>query len=115
MPRLEEVNVIETKWIFKNNMVENSKITRNKARLVTQGYTQVEIIDFEETFVPVTRLESVRLLVAFSYARNFMLQQIDVTSAFLNVILEEEAYVEQPKGFVDSKHPQSCLQDEKAL
>ena len=62
VPRPNDVNVIRTKWIFKNKTDENGNITRNKARLVAQGYTQVEGVDFDETFALVARLESIRLL-----------------------------------------------------
>ena len=64
VPRPEGINVIGTKWIFKNKSDEFGNIVRNKARLVAQGYTQVVGIDFDETFAPVARLESIRLLLA---------------------------------------------------
>ncbi|PNX63507.1 putative gag-pol polyprotein, partial [Trifolium pratense] len=63
VPRPNYVNVIGTKWVFKNKSDENCVVTRNKARLVAQGYTQVEGLDFDETFAPVARLESIRLLL----------------------------------------------------
>ena len=66
VPRPSELNVIGTKWIFKNKTDEHGTIIRNKARLVAQGYTQVEGIDFDETFAPVARLESVRLLLSLA-------------------------------------------------
>ena len=97
--------MIGTKWIFKNKSDEFDTITRNKARLVAQGYTQIEGINFDETFAPVARLESVRILLAIACHLGFRLYQMDVKSAFLNGILHEEVYVEQPKGFEDSKNP----------
>ncbi|WJX12394.1 hypothetical protein P8452_02902 [Trifolium repens] len=63
VPRPEDVNVIGTKWVYKNKSDKNGTITRNKARLVAQGYTQIEGLDFDETFAPVARLESIRLLL----------------------------------------------------
>jgi hypothetical protein len=60
VPRPEDVNVIGTKWVYKNKSDENGTVTRNKARLVAQGYTQIEGLDFDETFAPVARLESIR-------------------------------------------------------
>jgi hypothetical protein len=66
---------------------------RNKSRLVAQGYSQKEGIDYEETFAPVARLEAIRILLAFSVAKGFKLYQMDVRSAFLNGVLEEEVYV----------------------
>jgi len=66
VPRPEGMNVIGTKWIYKNKYDEHGTVTRNKARLVAQGYTEVEDLDFDETFAPVARLESIRLLLSVS-------------------------------------------------
>jgi hypothetical protein len=115
VPRPEEINVIGTKWVFKNKSDENGNVTRNKARLVAQGYTQVEGVDFDETFAPVARLESIRLLLSISCTMRFKLHQMDVKSAFLNGYLHEEVYVEQPKGFVDSSFPEHVYKLKKAL
>ena len=90
-------------------------MTRNKARLVAQGYTQVEGLDFDETFAPVARLESIRLLLGVSCILKFKLFQMDVKSAFLNGYLNEEVYVEQPKGFVDPSFPNHVYILKKAL
>jgi hypothetical protein len=68
-------------------------------RLVAQGYSQKERIDYEETFAPVARLEVIRILRAFFVAQGFKLHQMDVKSAFLNGVLEEEVYVRQPPWF----------------
>ena len=115
VPRPKGKNVIGTKWIFTNKSDENGVIVRNKARLVAQGYTQVEGIDFDETFAPVARLESIRILLALACHLKFKLHQMDVKSAFLNGILEEEVYVEQPKGFEDPHHPGHVYRLNKAL
>jgi hypothetical protein len=77
-------NVIGTKWVFRNKQDENGVVTRNKVRLVAQGYTQVEGLDFEETYAPVARLEAIRMLLAFAAHHDFKLYQMDVKSAFLN-------------------------------
>ena len=87
------VNVIGTKWIFKNKSDEHGIVIRNKFRLVAQSYTQVERVDFDETFAPVARLESIRILLAIASHLNFKLYQMDVKSAFLNGMLQEEVYV----------------------
>ncbi|CAA7013023.1 unnamed protein product [Microthlaspi erraticum] len=92
------VNVVGTKWIFKNKTDDAGSIVRNKSRLVTQGYSQVEGVDFDETFAPVARLESIRLFLGMACILNFKVYQMDVKSAFLNGILQEEVYVAQPKG-----------------
>jgi hypothetical protein len=74
-------------------------VTRNKARLVAKGYSQVEGLDFDETYAPVARLESIRILLAYATHHVFKLHQIDVKSAFLNGPIKEEVYVEQSPGF----------------
>ena len=91
---LLDKNTVGTKWVFKNKFNENGKVIRNKARLVCKGYDQVEGIDFEETFAPVARLEAIRMFLAFSCYKNFKVYQMDVKSAFLNVKLEQEVYIE---------------------
>ena len=108
-------SVIGTKWVFRNKTDCDGIITRNKARLVAQGYRQEEGIDYEETFAPVARLEAVRLFLAFAAFKGFKVYQMDVKSAFLNGLLQEEVYVEQPPGFSDSKHPNKVFRLKKAL
>ena len=94
-----EKNIIGTKWVFRNKLDEDGKIIRNKPRLVCKGYTQVEGIDFDETFAPVARLETIRIFLSLMAHMNFKIYQMDVKSAFLNGELEEELYMEQPEGF----------------
>jgi hypothetical protein len=99
VPRPSDHNVIGTKWIFKNKSDEHGTVIRNKARLVAQGYTQIEGVDFDETFAPVACLESIRILLSIACHLGFKLYQMYVKSIFLNDILQKELYVEQPKGF----------------
>jgi hypothetical protein len=94
-------NVIGTKWVFRNKQDEHGVVTRNKARLVAQGYTQVEGLDFGETYASVVRLESIRILIAYATNHDFKLYQMYAKSAFLNEPLQEMVYVEQPPGFED--------------
>ncbi|KAK1652962.1 hypothetical protein QYE76_070767 [Lolium multiflorum] len=108
-------NIIGTKWIFKNKQAEFGNVVRNKARLVAQGFSQVEGIDFGETYAPVARLESIRILLAYASHHNFKLQQMDVKSAFLNGPLHEEVYVKQPPGFEDLNFPNHVYKLDKAL
>jgi hypothetical protein len=72
---------IGTKWVWKNKEGENGEVVRNKSRLVAQGYSQKEGIDYEGTFSPVARLEAIRILLAFSVTKGFRLYQMDVKSA----------------------------------
>ena len=76
---------------------------------MAQVYTQIEGIDFKETFAPVARLEAIRMTLAFASFKDFKLFQMDVKSAFLNGYIDEEVYVEQPPGFVDPTHPDLSL------
>jgi hypothetical protein len=87
------VNIIGTKWVFKNKQGEDGEVMRNKARLVAQGYRQVEGLDFGKTFTPITRLEAIRIFLAFVTSKGFKLYQMDVKSAFLNGVIHEEVYV----------------------
>ena len=96
-------------------MNENGEITRNKARLVAQGYSQEEGINFEETYVPVARLEAIRILLAFAVSQSVKLFQMDVKSAFLNGYIREEVYVEQPLSFEDQKYPDHVFKLIKTL
>ncbi|KAK1692594.1 hypothetical protein QYE76_009291 [Lolium multiflorum] len=108
-------NVIGTKWVFKNKQDEHDIVICNKARLVAQGYSQVEGMDFGETFPPVARLESIRILLAFAAHYGFKLQQMDVKSSFLNGPLHEEVYVKQPPGFEDPHFPDHVFKLNMAL
>ncbi|KAK6119767.1 hypothetical protein DH2020_046489 [Rehmannia glutinosa] len=83
-------NVIGTKWVFRNKMNEEGSVVRNKARLVAKGYCQEKGIDFDESFAPVARLEAIRMFLAYVEHKNFTVYQMDVKSAFLNGLLEEE-------------------------
>jgi hypothetical protein len=79
--------------VWKNKEGEKGEVVRNKSRLIAQGFSEKKGIDYEETFAPVARLEAIRMLQAFSVAKGFKLDQMDVKSAFLNGVLEEEVYL----------------------
>jgi hypothetical protein len=82
-------NVLGTKWVFRNKQDEHGVVTRNKAWLVAKGYSQVEGLDFDETYAPVARLESIQILLAYATYHGFKLYQMDVKSAFLNGQIKE--------------------------
>ena len=113
--RLENVHVRGTKWIFKNKTDKDGEIIWNKTRLVDQGYTQVEIVDFDKSFAPVERLESICILMSIACTMNFKLYQMDVKCAFLNGYLNEEVFVEKPKVFEDPHFLDHVLRLKKAL
>jgi hypothetical protein len=108
-------NVVGTKWVFRNKQDEHGVVTRNKARLVAKGYSQVEGLDFDETYAPVARLEPIRILLTYATYHGFKLYQMDVKSAFLNGPIKEEVYVEQPRGFEDSEYPNHVYKLSKAI
>jgi hypothetical protein len=108
-------NVVGTKWVFRNKQDEHGVITRNKARLVVKGYSQIRGLDFDETFAPIARLESIRMLHAHATHHGFKLYQMDVKSAFLNGPIKEEVYVEQTPGFESEGYPNHIYKLHKAL
>ncbi|GJV52024.1 putative ribonuclease H-like domain-containing protein [Tanacetum coccineum] len=112
---LEEYRAIGTKWVFRNKKDERVIMIRNKARLVAQGYTQKEGIDYDEVFAPVVRIEAIRLFLAYASFKDFVVYQMDVKSAFLYRKIEEEVYVCQPPGFKDPDFPDRVYTVEKAL
>ncbi|GKC68736.1 copia protein [Tanacetum coccineum] len=84
------MTIIGTKLVFRNKLDENGVVSRNKARLVSQGYNQQEGIDYDKTYAPVARLKSIRILFAYACALDFKLLQMDVKSAFRNGFINEE-------------------------
>ncbi|GJY97344.1 retrovirus-related pol polyprotein from transposon TNT 1-94 [Tanacetum coccineum] len=115
VPKPRNLTNIGTKWVFRNKLDENGIVSRNKARLVAQGYNQQEGIDYDETYAPVARLESIRILLAYACALDFKLFQMDVKSAFLNGFINEEVYVAQPPGFIDFEKLDHVYKLKKAL
>ncbi|CAL9017922.1 unnamed protein product, partial [Prunus brigantina] len=91
--------VIGVKWVFKTKLNLDGTVQKHKARLVAKGYAQKPGIDYNETFAPVARLDTIRTLIALAAQKGWKLFQLDVKSAFLNGVLDEEVYVEQPEGF----------------
>nr|GEY88703.1 putative ribonuclease H-like domain-containing protein [Tanacetum cinerariifolium] len=106
---------IGTKWILKNKRDARGIVVRNKARLVAQGHRQEEGIDYDEVFAYVSRIEAIRLFLAFASYMGFLVYQMDVKSAFLYGKINEEVYVTKPKGFVDPQHPKKVYKVVKAL
>ena len=95
--------------------MKNDIVVRNKARLVSQGYTQVEGIDFGETYAPVARLEAIRILLAYANYNDISLYQLHVKRAFLNSEIDEEVYVRQSPGFEHPELPNKVCRLKKAL
>ncbi|GJX88315.1 uncharacterized mitochondrial protein-like protein [Tanacetum coccineum] len=100
---------------YKNKKDERGIVIKNKARLVAQGYTQEEGIDYDEVFTPIARIEAIRLFLAYASFKDFVVYQMDVKSAFLYGKIEEDVYVCQPSGFEDPDFPDRVYKVEKAL
>ncbi|GJR83086.1 retrovirus-related pol polyprotein from transposon TNT 1-94 [Tanacetum coccineum] len=109
------MTIIGTKWVYRDKHDENGVMSRNKARLVAQGYNQQEGINYDKTYAPVARLESIRILIAYTCTLDFKVFQMDMKSAFLNGSINEEVYVAQPLGFIDFAKPNHVYRLKKAL
>ncbi|BBN69279.1 multidrug resistance-associated protein 9 [Prunus dulcis] len=107
--------VIGVKWVYKVKLNLDGTVQKNKARLVAKGYSQKPGIDYNETFAPVARLDTIRTLIALAAQKEWNLFQLDVKSAFLNGILKEEVYVEQPQGYVQESKETKVYRLNKAL
>nr|GFB91085.1 copia protein [Tanacetum cinerariifolium] len=102
---LRRVRPIGTKWVLKNKKDERGIVVRNKARLVAQGHTQEERIDYDEVFALVARIEAIRLFLAYASFMGFTVYQMDVKNVFLYGTIDEEVYVMRPPGFQDTAFP----------
>ncbi|GJV92262.1 putative ribonuclease H-like domain-containing protein [Tanacetum coccineum] len=112
---LDQGQVVLDPVTCRNKKDERGIVIKNKARLVAQGYTQEEGIDYDEVFAPVARIEAIRLFLAYASFKDFVVYQMDVKSAFLYGKIEEEVYVCQPPGFEDPDFPDRVYKVEKAL
>nr|GEV03610.1 putative reverse transcriptase, RNA-dependent DNA polymerase [Tanacetum cinerariifolium] len=115
-PKMYKDTLTQSYWIeAMQEELNEFEWLKNKARLVARGYRQEEGIDFEESFAPVTRLEAIRIFLAYATLKNMVVYQMDVKTAFLNGNLREEVYVSQPDGFVDQDNPNHVYKLKKAL
>nr|GEY79198.1 putative ribonuclease H-like domain-containing protein [Tanacetum cinerariifolium] len=110
-----EKRAIGTKWVYRNKKDERGIVIRNKARLIAQGHTQEEGIDYKEVFAPVARIEAIRLFLAYASFMVFLVYQMDVKSVFLYGTIEEEVYVCHPPGFEDPENLDKVYKVVKAL
>ncbi|GJX48017.1 retrovirus-related pol polyprotein from transposon TNT 1-94, partial [Tanacetum coccineum] len=113
--RPDKVMIITLKWIYKVKLDEMGGILKNKPRLVARGYRQEEGINFEESFALVARLDAIRIFLAYAAHINMIVYQMDVKTTFLNDILREEVYVNQPDRFVDQDNLNHVYKLKKAL
>ncbi|GJW10007.1 reverse transcriptase [Tanacetum coccineum] len=116
----EEIKSIEnsdtvSQWVYKAKKNAKGEVEKYKARLMAKGYKQKRGIDYEEVFAPVSRLETIRMIIAIAAQYRWKIHQMDVKSTFLNGLLEEEVYVEQPEGYVAKGQEGKVLRLKKAL
>lgn len=106
---------IGVKWVFKRKLNPDGTVLKYKARLVAKGFLQRKGVDFTEVFAPVARLSTIRLVVAVSCARKWLMFQLNVKSVFLHGTLKEEVYVQKPPGFRERDNEDKVYKLQKAL
>ncbi|PKU62931.1 Retrovirus-related Pol polyprotein from transposon TNT 1-94 [Dendrobium catenatum] len=107
--------VLGSKWIFTTKLDPNGKVSRYKARLVAQGCSQEFGINYKETFSPVAKMVTIRMLLTVALNSNWPVTQLDVSNAFLHGELQDEVYMKQPRGFEDSLHPRHVCKLHKSI
>jgi hypothetical protein len=115
VPRPPGVNIVGSKWIFKTKHRPDGSIDKHKARLVARGFTQQHGIDYGDTFSPVVKPETVRLVLSLAVSRGWTLRQVYVSNAFLHGFLSENVYMQQPPGFEDSHYPSHVCKLQRSI
>ena len=115
VPRPANTNIVGSKWVFQTKYLPDGSIERLKAHLVAKGYTQVPGLDYTDTFSPVIKAITVRVVLSLAMTNKWSLRQLDVNNAFLNGHLTEHVYMEQPPGYIDPHFPNHVCQLKKAL
>jgi hypothetical protein len=115
VPRPAKKSVVTSKWIYKIKHAPDGSIDKFKARFVARGFSQKEGIDYTETFAPVARYSTIRSIISLASTMGWKLHQMDVKTAFLNGVVEEEVYMEQPEGFVIHDRESHVCKLKKAL
>jgi histone deacetylase 1/2 len=108
-------NIIDCKWVYHIKRYADGTIDRYKARLVAKGFKQRYGIDYEDTFSPVVKIATIRIVLSLVVSRNWSLRQLDVKNAFLHGVLEEEVYMKQPPGFENPNAPNYICRLDKAI
>jgi histone deacetylase 1/2 len=115
VPPKKGSNIIDCKWVFKVKLKADGTLDKYKARLVAKGFKQRFGIDYEDTFSPVVKMSTIRVILSIAVSRGWSLRQLDVQNAFLHGILEEEVYMRQPPGYTDKSHPNFVCKLDKAI
>ncbi|KAJ1685430.1 hypothetical protein LUZ63_016820 [Rhynchospora breviuscula] len=115
VPPHVDQHIVGCKWIFKTKRHANGTIERYKARLVAKGFTQEEGVDYFDTFSPVVRPTTIRIVLAIAVSHHWMIRQLDINNAFLQGELHETVYMQQPPGFVNESNPSHVCLLKKAI
>ena len=115
VPPTEDMNILDCKWVFKTKLKPDGSLEKLKARLVAKGFDQEEGLDYLETFSPVVRTATIRMVLDIATAKEWYIKQLDVTNAFLHGELQEPVFMRQPPGFIDQERPSHVCRLTKAL
>jgi hypothetical protein len=103
VPRTPDMHVIGSKWVLKTKLKPDGSLDRLKARVVAKGFHQIDGIDFTETFSPVVKPSTIRMVITIAHVQRWSIRQLDVKNAFLYGFLSEDIFMEQPPGMSDSQ------------
>ncbi|KAJ6866233.1 Retrovirus-related Pol polyprotein from transposon TNT 1-94 [Populus alba x Populus x berolinensis] len=115
VPRTTDMHIIGSKWVFKTKLKSDGSLERLKARVVAKGYHQIDGLDYTETFSPVVKPGTIRLIITIALVHNWSLRQLDVKNAFLHGLIYENLYMDQPPGMLDPHRPQHVCKLQRAL
>ncbi|KAL5582194.1 hypothetical protein UlMin_014636 [Ulmus minor] len=108
VPYSSTYNIVGNKWVYKLKRNSYGSIHRYKARLVAKGFHQTPGVDYFETFSPVVKTSTIRIILTLAISKGWNIRQLDINSAFLNGKLQESVYMEQPEGYIDASKPHLC-------
>jgi hypothetical protein len=108
VPLPKGIKIVRCKWVYRAKYASDVSVERHKAQLVAKGFSQVERIDYNETFAPVEKMNSIRLVLALAASHEWEVHQMDVKSIFLHGDLQEKIYMEQPPGYIQNDSSLVC-------